>query len=76
MKRVAFVCMTFLLALVCSGYGQQSAQPPQADTDTGVVAGVRDIATGVTIFRGIPYAASPAGEWRWRPPQPAAKWAV
>ena len=38
MKRIAFLCMTFLVALVCTGYGQQSAQAPQADTDTGVVA--------------------------------------
>lgn len=75
MKRVTLVCVTFLLAFVGVGYGQQSALSPQADTDTGVVAGMRDSATGVTIFRGIPYAASPAGEWRWRPPRPSAKWA-
>ena len=29
---------------------------------------------GLTIFRGIPFAAPPVGDLRWRPPQPAAKW--
>ncbi|HWR14933.1 MAG TPA: carboxylesterase family protein [Terriglobales bacterium] len=29
---------------------------------------------GLTVYRGIPYAAPPMGDFRWRPPQPAAKW--
>jgi para-nitrobenzyl esterase len=29
---------------------------------------------GLTVYRGIPFAAPPVGDSRWRPPQPAAKW--
>jgi len=30
---------------------------------------------GLTVYRGIPFAAPPLGDLRWRAPQPAAKWA-
>ncbi|HLN99470.1 MAG TPA: carboxylesterase family protein [Pyrinomonadaceae bacterium] len=29
---------------------------------------------GLRVYRGIPYAAPPVGDLRWRAPQPAAKW--
>ncbi len=28
----------------------------------------------ITIYRGIPFAAPPTGELRWRPPQPVKSW--
>jgi para-nitrobenzyl esterase len=43
-------------------------------TANGVVEGVIDDRTGVRSFRGIPFAAPPIGELRWKPPQPAASW--
>lgn len=50
------------------------AAPPRVKIETGTLQGVVDSASGVFVFRGIPYAAPPIGELRWRAPQPAAKW--
>jgi para-nitrobenzyl esterase len=46
--------------------------PPRVTIETGTLEGL-DTA-GVMVFRGIPYAAPPVGELRWKPPQPAAHW--
>jgi para-nitrobenzyl esterase len=45
-------------------------------TTAGEVSGEVVVEDGreVRIFRGIPYAAPPIGELRWRPPQPAEPW--
>jgi para-nitrobenzyl esterase len=44
--------------------------------DTGYISGIVAGQPGqeIHIFRGIPYAAPPIGELRWRPPQPALSW--
>ncbi|QHW00293.1 carboxylesterase/lipase family protein [Spirosoma endbachense] len=46
---------------------------PLVRLETGHVKGVRD-ASGVTNFRGIPYAAAPVGNRRWQPPFPVPSW--
>jgi len=43
-------------------------------TDAGPVQGA--IANDVEFFKGIPFAAPPVGELRWRAPQPVAKWSA
>jgi len=48
------------------------AAPPQAETRTGAVQGT--VEAGVEAFKGIPFAAPPVDELRWRPPQPVAPW--
>ena len=40
----------------------------------GIVRGIEAADPRITAFKGIPYAAPPVGENRWRAPQPAADW--
>jgi para-nitrobenzyl esterase len=48
------------------------AKAPVVKIDSGVVRGV---ASGtLEIFKGIPYAAPPVGNLRWRAPQPVKTW--
>ncbi len=43
-------------------------------TASGLVHGLKPDAAGVHVFKGIPFAAPPVGDLRWRPPQPALPW--
>ena len=44
--------------------------------DTGYITGTEVSQAGreIYLYKGIPYAAPPTGELRWKPPQPAAPW--
>jgi para-nitrobenzyl esterase len=48
------------------------ADPVVVQTDAGPVRGT--VTDDHQLFQGIPYAASTAGELRWRPPQPVRPW--
>lgn len=43
-------------------------------TKAGVVSGVSGRNAGITAFKGIPFAAPPVGDGRWRAPEPPAAW--
>lgn len=43
-----------------------------AETCTGKVEGLER--GGIHVFKGIPFAAPPVGELRWRPPAPCRPW--
>lgn len=50
------------------------AQNPILSITGGKVRGVRSSSQNVIVYRGIPYAAPPVGELRWKAPQPVIPW--
>ena len=45
-----------------------------AKTRSGWVSGVEVPGKDITIFKGVPFAAPPVGELRWKVPQPVQPW--
>ena len=43
-------------------------------TESGTVRGIPAADPRITAFKGVPFAAPPTGQNRWRPPQPALHW--
>ncbi len=69
-KNLLLLGLTALLA-ACSVPAPQS---PVLTVEGGQIQGVPADVQGVTVFRGIPFAAPPIGENRWRAPQPVVPW--
>ena len=67
-RTLVFVLVAFTLIA-----GSSAQSLPRVKTANGVVQGT--IApSGVSVFKGIPFAAPPVGDLRWREPQPVKNW--
>ena len=66
------VKLAFALAVLTGLSETSAAQVVQ--TRQGAVSGQKEANSTVTVFKGIPYAAAPVGDLRWRPPQMPAAW--
>jgi para-nitrobenzyl esterase len=73
-----FICIINLVLLV-SFKEVQTGHIKQVLTDTvrietGLISGVKTNDRNVRVFKGIPFAAPPVGNLRWKEPQPALPW--
>ena len=70
MRTIATLILATLLAMGCS----DKVQNPVLSIEGGQVQGVLTEKEGVYVYRGIPYAAPPVGDLRWKAPQPVLPW--
>ena len=73
--RKAFTLLAILVLSSCSAQKpavNSTPDEPVIQTASGMVRGVKE--GDVDVFKGIPFAAPPVGEFRWRPPQPVTPW--
>jgi para-nitrobenzyl esterase len=64
--------LSFALILSVVSISSLTAQVVQ--TAQGKISGVKSLDSAVTVFKGVPFAAPPTGDLRWRAPQPPASW--
>ena len=67
---------SLFVAAFLTSCNQQAAvvECPVVDITGGKVQGVLADNPGVFVYRGIPYAAAPLGDLRWKAPQPVTPW--
>ena len=68
-RNIWWITCAILCLASCSSVSEVQ---PQAKTESGMLEGID--ADGIAVFRGIPFAAPPVGDLRWRAPQPVAPW--
>jgi para-nitrobenzyl esterase len=71
-------CLVLISLLFLAGCVQKGPEPGVINdarvvkTDAGYVAGTEQ--GDLRVFTGIPFAAPPTGDLRWRPPSPVTPW--
>jgi para-nitrobenzyl esterase len=73
--RFRFPALSVLCCALILAAASLSAQvaAPHVKVAQGELEG-QPTGMGPFVFKGIPYAAPPVGDWRWREPQPATGW--
>ncbi len=63
--------LAVLLTTVAAG---PTMAQTEVKTTTGMLAGARHDGGALRVFKGVPYAAPPVGERRWKAPAPPLPW--
>lgn len=68
------IILLLALSFVSRTVGVAASDPSVVVTQQGAVQGI--VGSTFRSFLGIPYAAPPVGNLRWKPPQPHAPWST
>jgi len=72
MKALTRAAAAFVVLLAAASALAAVSEPIRIEN--GLVTGTPGASPDVRVFKGIPFAAPPIGDLRWRPPQPARNW--
>ena len=70
--KLALGALALITVAACASLPEGGSVDSTVKLDSGAVQG--QAAGGLKVFLGIPYAAAPEGEQRWRAPKPVASW--
>ena len=70
MHAAALTLIAAAMLIAAAVPAARAAEP--VATDKGLVQGVDE--NGLAVYKGIPFAAPPVGDLRWRSPEPPAAW--
>src|SRR5580658_3121263 len=70
MNRATLIATTLFAAFSMAG----AAIDDPVKLDAGMISGATTSSPDVRVFKGVPFAAPPVGDLRWRGPKPAAHW--
>ena len=74
-RRIAGISSVLALSVSAIASGQTKQNNLVVKIDSGLVQGAHSPDyPNLDFFRGIPYAAPPIGELRWKPPRPPGRW--
>ncbi|MBK5269402.1 MAG: carboxylesterase family protein, partial [Bacteroidia bacterium] len=72
MKNLSFFFLAFI-ALALASCSEKDSNPVLT-IEGGKVQGVETPTKGIIAYKGIPFAAPPVGNFRWKEPQPVVAW--
>ena len=70
MKNLFFIISIILISISSCVVGEN----PVLKIEGGKIQGIPTKTSGVYVYKGIPYAAPPVRDLRWKSPQPVIPW--